>query len=107
MDEIQKSIIRLKHWIDHNKDHLDGYVQVADLLEQNNQKAAADKLREAAKLVEQTNKVFEDAIALLPHVKAPESGHNDEAHEHGHGHSHGHEHDHKDSGHKDKHSHKE
>jgi Na+/phosphate symporter len=102
MDEIQKSLIRLRHWIDHNKDHLDGYVQVADLLEQNNQRAASEKLKEAVKLVEQTNKIFEDVIALLPHAEAHESGHSHESHkhehEHGHAHGHGrpHAHDHKD-----------
>ncbi len=97
MDEIEKSVIRMRHWIDHNKDHLDGYIQVADLLEQHNQKPAAVKLREAVRLVEETNKIFEDAISLLPQVKAPESRHSHGDHKHGHGHSHSHVHEDKGS----------
>lgn len=96
MDEVQKSKIRLEHWIDHNLDHLRGYSVVAGLLEKCGFAESAKKIRKGIGLIEAANDEFQKALADLP-----ESGdhhhHQEEPHAHahsddsGHGH-HGHHH---------------
>ena len=83
MDEIQKCTIRLKHWIDHNLDHLKGYEEVARTLENEGVTAAAEQIRIGIKLIEDANAAFRNALSELP-----------EQTEHTHEHDHGHSHDH-------------
>jgi hypothetical protein len=99
MDDVQKSSIRLSHWIDHNIEHVSGYVEVAQILDEQGFPAAAELVREGIRLVEQANRQFESALALLPAkgkrstpavpIDLPSHGH----YHHRHG-SKGHDHEH-------------
>ena len=87
MDDIQKSRIRLKHWIDHNIEHIQGYDEVAQILDDNNCKAAAEMIRRGTRLIEDANAEFEKALESI--------GGEDADHgfaEHSHGHDHGRRH---------------
>ncbi len=86
MDETGKNRIRLKHWVEHNKEHVESYSQMATLLEQSGHKAAAEQLREGIRLSEQANVAFEAALNGLPHDPCTEE--HDHQHHHGHGHEH-------------------
>jgi hypothetical protein len=65
MDDIQKSAIRLKHWIDHNLDHMKGYEEVAQLLDNSHLSVAADMIRRGTRLIEEANSEFEKALESL------------------------------------------
>lgn len=65
MDENRKTLIRLKHWIDHNLDHLMGYKEVAAQMEQQGFSQVAERIRIAIKHVEKANGSFEEALADL------------------------------------------
>ncbi len=90
MDELQKAAIRLKHWIDHNEEHLNGYREVADHLAAAGQTDAAACIRRGIEAVQQANREFTHALEHLPESPT------DTAHEHGHSHHH---HDHSDHEH--------
>lgn len=104
MDDIQKSTIRLAHWIDHNRDHVKGYQEVMESLEREGLEGAAGMVRGSIELIEQANGKLEQALALLA---GPEHGAGDlhaaAHHKHSHRHSHdgpsdhGHGHVHDDS----------
>ncbi|MEJ2717861.1 MAG: hypothetical protein P8182_12085 [Deltaproteobacteria bacterium] len=102
MDEIQKSRIRLSHWIDHNKEHLRGYVQVAQILEQEGLAVAAGTLKEGIALIEDANEKFRAVEALLPGHEGEKDKGEPAAHahdsDHGAGHHHSHDHDHHHGG---------
>ncbi len=66
MDDVQKSRIRLSNWIDHNVEHVKGYAEVAQTLERENLRASAEMVREGIRLIEQANRQFASALALLP-----------------------------------------
>jgi hypothetical protein len=95
MDDVQKSRIRIKHWIDHNIEHVKGYLEVADILEKSGHDSAAEKLRQGVRLFELANESFQVVLTDLPETEAP--GDPEHTHEHcgGHhcGHGHGHTHD--------------
>ena len=78
MDDIQKCAIRLKHWIDHNIDHLKGYEEVAQILENEGVKIAVEEIRKGIRLIEDANAAFGNALGELP-----------EPTEHTHVHDHG------------------
>ncbi len=83
MDELQKSAIRLKHWIEHNRDHLKGYREVASALEKESVPDASESIRKGIQLIEQANAMFEAALAALPEgTGGPVEG----GHTHGHSH---------------------
>lgn len=111
MDEVEKSKIRLSHWIGHNLEHLTGYIELAELLENQGLTGVANKIRSGVGLVEKANKEFEEALSMLggagevmaeahSHHHKHEHSHGDETHAHEHSHSHGHcglhKHDHDD-----------
>jgi len=87
MDDIQKSKVRLAHWIEHNEDHLKGYEEVAGLLEREGKPTVALKIRKGIESIKAANREFEQALQELsePGEEAPH-------HSHGHGHDHGHKH---------------
>lgn len=98
MDDVQKSKIRMAHWIDHNVDHMGGYKEVADILYKTGHASAAEKIRRGIALVEKANDEFESAMIDLSSVDEPVHGHDrGDRHEHSHdhhghaGHSHSHE----------------
>jgi len=70
MDEIRKSTIRLSHWIDHNVDHLKGYREVAEVLEKQGPREAADAIRRGIDLIEQANAEFERGLTILSSLGA-------------------------------------
>ncbi len=65
MDDIEKSRVRLKHWIDHNFDHIKGYEEVAQLLAEKGFSDAAASVRSAAKAISAANAEFEKALECL------------------------------------------
>ncbi|MGB6066508.1 MAG: hypothetical protein WBG50_17025 [Desulfomonilaceae bacterium] len=65
MDDIQKSRVRLIHWIEHNLEHLKGYNEVAKILERDGFTSASDRIRRGVKLIEAANEEFETALAGL------------------------------------------
>jgi hypothetical protein len=100
MDDVQKSRVRLNHWIDHNLDHLKGYDEVAHVLEHAKLARAAEKVRKGMQLIEEANAEFVKALAEI----SKEVGNSHHAHaggEHPHEHAHGEEHcgEHPCSGH--------
>lgn len=96
MNEIQKSRVRLAHWIDHNLDHLKGYLEVAQVLEAGGYQESALKIREGIRLIETANAEFQKALSGLS-IEAddsPQEAHGaTHAHEHMHEHAHAHCHD--------------
>jgi hypothetical protein len=97
MDDIEKSRVRLIHWIEHNVEHLKGYNEVAQILERDGFASASDNIRLGVSLIQAANEAFGRALAGLSapagEVSASESettqGH---THEHEHGHDHAHKH---------------
>jgi len=96
VDEVQKSKIRLTHWIDHNLDHLQGYGEVARILEKSGFSQAATKIREGMRLIEAANSEFTKALGEISEQGTTLSGPGETvAHQHddlfcqGHRHSHG------------------
>lgn len=96
MDDIDKSKVRLKHWIDHNFDHIKGYEEVAQVLAEKGFSDAAASIRSAAKAIAAANVEFEKALESLagaagegdtksPAHDEPDSHHGDHKHNHGHG----------------------
>ncbi len=65
MDDIDKSRIRLKHWIEHNIEHMKGYDEVAQILEKNELKVAADMIRQGTRLIGDANLEFEKAFRAI------------------------------------------
>ncbi len=102
MDETEKSTIRLTHWIDHNVDHLKGYEEVAQTLEQAGRSEAATRIRQGIRMIREANDEFRAALSHLPAEAVPGAKEtHGEHHHHGHG-GHCGLHDH-DRGHKDHH----
>ena len=106
MDDIQKSRVRLAHWVEHNVEHLKGYGEVAAVLEKEGLPSVAGKVREGIHLIEAANREFQNALeelsglggqaakmdqAVHTHSHTHEEGH-EHSHEHGHGHGHQHQH---------------
>ncbi|MFH1112818.1 MAG: hypothetical protein V1792_02760 [Pseudomonadota bacterium] len=96
MDNLEKSRIRLTHWIDHNLDHLRGYSEVAATLEAEGVHSAAEKIRQGIRLIEEANSEFTKALAEISKAAGNNHVHHSHSHEHGgeHSHSHVHSHDH-------------
>lgn len=91
MDDLQKSKVRLTHWIDHNLDHLRGYLEVAELMEQRGLTEAADRIRAGMKLIEGANTEFGKALAVMAKLGVHDPHAGESHHDHNH---HGHSHDH-------------
>jgi hypothetical protein len=92
MDRLEKSRIRLTHWIDHNLDHLRGYSEVAATLEGEGHESAAEKIRQGIRLIEEANGEFTKALAEIS--RAVGNNRLDHSHSHDHSGSHSHTHDH-------------
>lgn len=97
MDDIEKSRVRLIHWIEHNLEHVKGYNEVAQILERDGFRSASEKIRRGVSLIEAANEEFETALAGLSAPGEEVSSSTSEAahghaHEHGDGHEHSHEH---------------
>ncbi len=102
MDDIEKSKVRLSHWISHNIEHVTGYLEVAELLETQGRGEIAGRIKLGVEFVEKANKEFEQALSMLGgDLKSSEASH---SHSHSHEHSHAHEHSHGDETHEHSHS---
>jgi Arc/MetJ-type ribon-helix-helix transcriptional regulator len=96
MDDIEKSRVRLIHWIEHNVEHLKGYNEVAQILERDGFASASDSIRRGVSLIEAANEQFGVALAGLSPPTGEASASDSEAERgHAHEHEHGHEHAHK------------
>lgn len=95
MDDVQKGTVRLTHWIEHNLDHLRGYSEVAQTMEQHGLTAASERIRQGMKLIEDANAEFTRALTVISkHWSTnddPQKSHGD-SHDHGH-HHHDHHHE--------------
>ncbi len=89
MDDIQKSRIRLKHWIDHNFEHIKGYHEVAQLLDNTGCSAAAEMIRRGTRLIEDANTEFGKALESIGGTDESACAGDSEGHSHGHSHRHG------------------
>jgi Arc/MetJ-type ribon-helix-helix transcriptional regulator len=89
MDDIEKSRIRLIHWIEHNLEHVKGYNEVAQILQRDGFHSASEKIRRGVSLIEAANEEFETALAGL---SAPAQEVSASEHEAAHGHEHPHKH---------------
>jgi hypothetical protein len=94
MDNVEKSRIRLTHWIDHNLDHLRGYNEVASVLETEGQGPAAERIRKGIRLIEEANSEFTKALADMGRAAGAVEHDHEHSHSHSHSHSHGHGHTH-------------
>ena len=95
MNDIEKSRIRLKHWLDHNEDHLKGYEDVAALLEKEGLAEAAAKVRQGIEMTSKANDEFRAALLHYPEPASSADPDHDHNHSTGHGdhcghHKHGH-----------------
>jgi len=110
MDDIQKSRVRLIHWIDHNVEHLKGYGEVATTLEKEGLNGVAGKIRQGIRLIEAANTEFQNALeelsALRGQAPALDEAHHTHSHTHEEGHEHSHHHSH-EHGHRHNHEDKE
>jgi hypothetical protein len=87
MEDTQKCLVRLSHWIDHNGDHLKGYEEVAAILDAQGLNEAASFVRQGIRAVETANAEFRKAKALI----SEGAGTSEEVHTHeASGHCHGH-----------------
>jgi hypothetical protein len=91
MDDIQKNRVRLTHWINHNNEHLTGYIEMAGNLEGMGLNEAAENVHRAISLVKAANHEFERALTILG-GSVSEHGHNHTHAGHEHSHDHGHHH---------------
>lgn len=118
MDELEKSKIRLKHWIDHNEDHIKGYREVAESLSKAGFAEQAEKISKGITLIQEANDQFKHALGGFDQPASgccsgrtegdahdhPHHHHHDHAHVHEHSHDHHHEHSHEHD-HHDGHGH--
>ena len=80
--KLEKIHILLKHWIDHNKDHVKGYISWGQELEDANFKKAAKELETVVNLSKEITIALAMAIENLPQPKNK----SDNTGEHGHHH---------------------
>lgn len=100
MDEAQKAKIRLEHWINHNCEHLKGYLEVSNSLDTIGLSLIGDRIRNAVEYIDRANDEFRKALEQLgssTSVASTGAGCGCSEHSHDHGHSHGHEHGHSHS----------
>jgi len=88
VDDLQKTIIRIHHWVGHGADHLRDYQRAAEILEKTGQAEAAAEMRRVIELEEEAAAHMKRAAEIVGPV--PHTG----GHDHGHDHHHGHDHDH-------------
>lgn len=95
MDDLQKTIIRIHHWVGHGADHLRDYQQAAEILDAAGQTEAAAEMRRVVELETQAAAHTKRAAEIVgPPPKVGQKAGHDHGHDHNHHHGHGHDHDH-------------
>lgn len=65
MESIEKAKIRIDHWIEHNKDHLQEYEALAEELESVGKYESARSLHEVTALTARSNECMNCALKTL------------------------------------------
>jgi hypothetical protein len=65
MDSLEKTRMRVEHWLRHNEDHLQEYEKLAAELEKSGKKETADHIRDMITLVTQGDKCLQLAFESL------------------------------------------
>lgn len=65
MNFVEKSRIRIEHWIHHNLDHLENYKAFADELEAAGKDECAWRIRAMGDLMSQSNDYLKEALLYL------------------------------------------
>lgn len=65
MDFVEKSKIRLEHWISHNDHHQEDYETFADQLEEAGKKESAEQIREMVRLTKASTDCLRKALEAL------------------------------------------
>lgn len=65
MDLVEKSKIRLEHWITHNDHHQEEYEMFAEQLEDANKNESAKYIREMVELNSKSNECLRKALEAL------------------------------------------
>jgi hypothetical protein len=65
MDFSAKAGIRIRHWLDHNADHIQEYENFANELDTAGKSECAGQIREMAALTAQSNECLRRALAAL------------------------------------------
>jgi len=65
MDFKEKAIIRLQHWIDHNKHHHEEYELFAEQLEAAGKEKSARSIREMMDYTQKSTECMEEALKNL------------------------------------------
>ncbi len=72
MDFLEKASVRMKHWLDHNHHHEEEYDSFALQLEQSNQAASAQWIREMISLAKKSSSCLEKALEALDEPSQPD-----------------------------------
>ncbi len=65
MDFIEKAKIRMSHWIEHNRQHIQEYKNFAEELRKVGKTKSAQCIEEMVKYIEKSNKSLENALNAL------------------------------------------
>lgn len=65
MEQEQKAIIRMEHWLKHNEGHLDEYKQFAEKMDKAGNKETARHIQDMAAFIAQSNECLGKALASL------------------------------------------
>ena len=65
MDFIEKTRIRLEHWITHNDHHQEQYEMLAEQLETAGKNESSEQVREMIKMMVKSNECLRNALKTL------------------------------------------
>lgn len=65
MDFIEKSRIRIEHWIEHNEHHIEEYKDFVDSLKKAGKFKSAQYIEEMINLVSKSNEILRNALNAL------------------------------------------
>lgn len=70
MELVEKAVVRIKHWMEHNGSHIEEYDAFAKQLEDSGLGASATHIREMAELTRQSGDSLRKALLALDKPKA-------------------------------------
>jgi hypothetical protein len=65
MEFQEKARVRIEHWLDHNKSHVEDYQKFAEQLEEAGMQTSAGHIREMIAWTAKSNACLEEALATL------------------------------------------